>query len=102
MKSTYRKWVNGLRIAGILEGISFLTLLGIAMPLKYVWHEPLAVKYTGWAHGVLFVSYIYLAFQVFSEGNKPGSWLAKAALAAVVPFGTFVFDRQLKSELAGQ
>ena len=49
--------VGRLRLAGITEGISFLVLLFIAMPLKYWAGMPLAVKYTGWAHGVLFVLY---------------------------------------------
>ena len=52
------KW---LRKAGIAEGISFLVLLGIAMPLKYLFDQPMAVTIVGWAHGVLFVVFIFLA-----------------------------------------
>jgi len=84
------------RWIAIAEGISFLVLLGIAMPLKYFFHLPEAVKIVGWLHGVLFVAYIYLAFQVMAAFDwKPG-WLVKAVIAGVVPFGTFVLDRQLK------
>ncbi|MBL0145873.1 MAG: DUF3817 domain-containing protein [Chitinophagaceae bacterium] len=90
--------LHRFRLIGIAEGISFLILLLIAMPLKYIYHQPLAVKYFGWVHGALFVAYIYLAFSVFASFKKPFSWLAKAGVAAFLPLGTFVFDRQLKKE----
>ena len=47
-----------LRFIGLLEGISFLVLLGIAMPLKYYMNKPETVKIVGMAHGVLFVLYV--------------------------------------------
>ena len=43
----------------IAEGISFLLLLLIAMPLKYLADLPLAVKYVGWLHGLLFIIYLF-------------------------------------------
>jgi integral membrane protein len=93
-KSTLHRF----RMIGIAEGISFLILLLIAMPLKYYFNQPLAVKYVGWAHGALFVAYIYFAFTVFAQLKKPFIWLVKAAIAAFLPLGTFVFDRELKKE----
>jgi integral membrane protein len=54
-----KKLLHRFRMIGIAEGISFLVLLIIAMPLKYFYNQPLAVKYVGWAHGALFVAYIY-------------------------------------------
>lgn len=89
-----------LRVVGILEGVSFLVLLGISMPLKYLFDFPEAVKYNGWAHGILFVAYLLFAFQVFTDARKPISWLVKAVIAAFLPFGTFVLDKQLKREEA--
>ena len=59
---------------------------------------PEAVKFTGWAHGALFVAFIYFAFEVMGSLKKNFLWLAKAFLAAIIPFGTFIFDRQLKQE----
>lgn len=85
---------------GIAEGISFLMLLLIAMPLKYFMQIPEAVKYTGWVHGILFVAFIYGAFEVMVVLKKNFLWLAKAFVAAFVPLGTFIFDRQLKKEEA--
>lgn len=85
---------NAFRLVGLAEGISFLALLGVAMPLKYVWGLPLAVKVVGWIHGALFIAYAYLANRVAYEEGWPGKRLAGALLAAVLPFGPFVFDRR--------
>ncbi|HZX73990.1 MAG TPA: DUF3817 domain-containing protein [Cyclobacteriaceae bacterium] len=98
------KRIKNLRIIGIAEGISFLFLLGIAMPLKYYFGFPLAVKYTGWAHGLLFILFIMAVVLAI----KPMKWnflsVAIALGASLVPFGTFVLDKQLRKreqELAG-
>ncbi len=93
-----KKLLHRFRMIGIAEGISFLILVLVAMPLKYMFHLPQAVKMFGWAHGALFVSFIYFAFDVFGTFKKPFSWLVKAGLASVLPFGTFVLDKQLKKE----
>lgn len=83
---------------GYAEGISLLLLLGIAMPLKYLAGYPLAVKYTGWAHGLLFVAYLALALWVKEQENWPFKYLIYAFLAAFFPFGTFIFDKWLKKQ----
>ena len=87
-----------LRKAGIAEGISFLTLLCIAMPLKYFLHQPIAVKIFGWAHGILFVTFLSLAWEVKTDRNKSLKWFATAFLAAIIPTGTFFLDKKLKEE----
>ena len=92
------KKLSLLRKAGIAEGISFLVLLGIAMPLKYLFHQPIAVKIFGWAHGILFVTFLFLAWEVKTDRNKSLKWFATAFLAAIIPTGTFFFDKKLKEE----
>jgi len=92
------KLLHRFRMIGIAEGISFLVLLLIAMPLKYMMNIPEAVKFTGWVHGALFVAFIYFAFGVMGAFKKNMVWLVKAFLAAIIPFGTFIFDRELKKE----
>ena len=87
-----------LRKTGIAEGISFLVLLLIAMPLKYAFDLPLAVKYVGWAHGLLFVGYVGLAYYVKEVYNWPFKKFLFAFVAAWLPLGTFVYDKQLKKE----
>ncbi len=50
--------IKTLRFVGTLEGISFLLLLGVAMPIKYIWDNPIFVKYIGMGHGVLFLLFL--------------------------------------------
>lgn len=82
------------RLVGVLEGLSFLILLGIAMPMKYLMGQPEAVRLVGMAHGVLFLGYVALAGVLGSEKGWPARQMAMAVVAAVVPFGTFVFDHK--------
>ena len=89
-----------LRRIGFAEGVSLLLLLFVAMPLKYIWDQPEAVKIIGWMHGSLFVLFIILALYTFKRRNWSLKKLAIAFVAAFVPFGTFVFDRRLKKEQA--
>jgi integral membrane protein len=93
--------LHRFRMIAIAEGVSFLVLLLIAMPLKYAFHMPQAVKFCGWLHGVLFISYLYFAFEVMGSLKKNLPWFAKAFVAAILPCGTFIFDKQLKKEESG-
>ena len=97
-KEVLLKQLHRFRMVAIAEGISFLVLLGIAMPLKYILDVPEAVKVVGWIHGALFVTFIYFAFEIFSSFKKEILWLGKAFIASIIPFGTFIFDRELKME----
>jgi len=90
--------IGRLRLIGLMEGTSFLVLLGIAMPLKYFAHRPEAVKYVGWAHGVLFMVFILALFHATSDRDWPFKKLAAGFIAAVIPFGTFIFDANLRRE----
>ncbi len=96
----FNSTLGKFRLIALLEGISFLALLFIAMPLKYGAGMPLAVKYTGWAHGVLFVLYVILLIQVWIEYNWKFTKVILAFFASLLPFGTFVLDRKLKKEAA--
>ncbi len=82
-------------LIGRAEGISYLLLLFIAMPLKYMADIPLAVKYTGWAHGLLFVLYVAAIIVAGSE-RKWSLWkMFLFFLAALLPFGPFVAEARL-------
>jgi integral membrane protein len=87
-----------LRFIGIAEGVSLLVLLGIAMPLKYMAGIPEAVKIIGWIHGLLFVLFMAAVLYVYLTRKWPFKKLVFAFVAAFLPFGTFVFDAQLKKE----
>jgi len=86
------------RKVAMAEGVSFLLLLFIAMPLKYMADLPMAVTIVGSIHGVLFVGFIILAWLVKEEFKKNLLWLAKAFIASILPFGTFIMDRQWRKE----
>lgn len=91
----YSKTVSFFKSVAIAEGISFLVLLFIAMPLKYFADLPQAVKWTGWIHGALFVAFIGLAYDVKVTLRKSNFWLIKAFAASVIPFGPFLLNKDL-------
>lgn len=88
--------VHTLRLLALTEGVSFLVLLGIAMPLKYLASMPMAVKVAGWIHGILFVALCYVLLRVTVEKAWPLTRAGLVFLAALLPFGPFVIDRRLK------
>jgi integral membrane protein len=88
-----------LRWSGWAEGLSFLLLLGIAMPLKYLAGQPEAVRVVGSAHGALFVIYIVVVLIAARRFSWPLSRVAMAFAAAFFPFGPFWFDARLRREL---
>lgn len=90
-----RSFIRQFRIVGTMEGLSFLLLLGVAMPLKYLAGIPEPVKLLGWAHGLLFM--LYLLYVVSAKWKLQWSFsqLFLAAVASVVPFGPFIVDRKL-------
>ena len=99
MKST--KTFNWFRKIAFAEGVSFLVLLLIAMPLKYFAGMPMAVTIVGGLHGLLFVAFIIMAWEVKGEYKKDWGWVVKSFIASIVPFGTFWMDnRQWKKEEA--
>jgi integral membrane protein len=99
MKST--KTFSWFRKIAFAEGVSFLVLLLIAMPLKYLADLPIAVTIVGGLHGLLFIGFIVMAWEVKNEYKKDWAWVAKSFIASIVPFGTFVMDhKQWKKEEA--
>jgi integral membrane protein len=71
------------------EGVSYIALIGVAMPLKYLFEMPLAVTYVGWAHGVLFVSYCACLPYFLFESKWKFTRCLRAFVLALLPFGTF-------------
>lgn len=86
--------IKFFRIVGLLEGLSYILLLFVGVPLKYIGGNPVAVKALGMPHGLLFVLYIVLAVNVYIELEWPKRKLGLAFLASLLPFGTLVFDRK--------
>lgn len=80
------------------EGISFLLLVFIAMPLKYFADMPLMVKYVGWAHGLLFMVYMVQLLIVSFLLKWEILRIIYGFIAALLPFGPFVFERSIRNE----
>jgi integral membrane protein len=90
--------IKSFRIIALLEGISYILLLFVAVPIKYFMDDPQYVKMLGMPHGLLFIAYIVLAIMVGSELKWNKSTLFKVLIASVIPFGTFYIDKKyLKS-----
>jgi integral membrane protein len=92
--------VTWLRYAALFEGVSWLLLLFVAMPLKYLAGNPYPVKVVGMGHGVLFivlVALIVAAAQRRAISNAVG---AKVFAASFIPFGTFATDGHLKRNVS--
>lgn len=95
------KWdtpLSRLRSVGYLEGTSFLLLLGIAMPLKYLAGQPLAVTVIGTAHGALWILYLLVLAIAWRHYGWTFGRVVMGGIASVLPFGPFVFDRSLRHE----
>ncbi len=91
---------NWFRKIALAEGVSFLVLLLIAMPLKYMADMPMAVRIIGGLHGLLFIGFIVMAFEVKKDAVKDRAWMMKSFIASIIPFGTFIMDKQWKKEQA--
>ena len=85
---------NMFRLVALLEGVSYILLLFIAVPIKYLGGNPQYVKLLGMPHGLLFVAYVALAFVIRSEFKWNIKRFATVLLASIVPFGTFYIDKQ--------
>ncbi|WP_169082944.1 DUF3817 domain-containing protein [Paenibacillus sp. PL91] len=92
--------IGRLRFVGLFEGISFLVLLLIAMPLKYWADIPEAVAIAGSLHGLLFVLYMLALLHVWIACRWSIFKVAAAFIAAFLPLGTFVLDKKLLRDQA--
>ena len=86
------------RLIGLLEGLSFLLLLFVAMPLKYMAGEPMAVKVVGMAHGILFILFIASLYDNWSSYKWTLKFAALCIFCSILPFGTFWLDKKLKDK----
>ncbi|AXT59884.1 DUF3817 domain-containing protein [Aquimarina sp. AD10] len=86
--------ITSFRIISYLEGISYLLILFVTMPLKYMFDSPEPNKVIGMAHGFLFLIYIVFAFLVKPEKKWNTKTLAIVLLCSIIPFGTFWMDKK--------
>ena len=85
-------------LLGRIEAISLLLLLFVAMPVKYLLHEPLLVRIVGSLHGLLFMGYAFLAFLRFQEDRWSNGKLVACLVLSSLPFGTYYFEQKMLSK----
>lgn len=86
--------VKIFRWISILEAISFLLLLFVAMPLKYIWDIPEYVRIVGMAHGILFILYLFGGYWMFEKLGWSVKILLIVFLSSILPFGPFVVEKK--------
>jgi len=92
--------IGRLRIAGVLEGLSLILLVGFAMPLKYVWGDPSYVRIVGSIHGALFILFVIQLYLTSEEENWSYKDIPlKLLISCFIPFGTFYLDYKILSRL---
>ncbi|MDX1910057.1 MAG: DUF3817 domain-containing protein [Saprospiraceae bacterium] len=82
------------RLIAFAEGVSYITLLFIAMPLKYLYEQPQAVRTVGTVHGFLFVLYVLFVFLCKIEYRWENAKTRLLLLISLIPFGNFYADRK--------
>lgn len=86
--------ISFFRKLSFLEGVSFLLILFITMPLKYLFDTPQPNKIIGMAHGFLFIGYVVMAFMVKPEKKWNIKTLLIVLACSIIPFGTFWMDKK--------
>ncbi len=89
-----------LRVTSLIEAVSYMFLLGIAMPLKYWWDSPMAVRISGMAHGVLFLLLVWLLVRAHFERRWSIGRISLVFLASLVPIVPFLMDRRVSAWIA--
>lgn len=96
MKHFFNSKVGRLRLVGLLEGISLIVLVGLAVPVKYICGDPSWVQLIGPVHGILFLLFVFNTLSVGVEQKwkfRDTTW--KVLLACIIPFGTFYIDKKI-------
>lgn len=94
-KPSMRTAIGRVRLIGMIEGISFILLMGVGMPLKYIGGNEIMVKATGMPHGILFLLLCWMIMQAWGERKLSFKHSVIAFVAALIPFGPFVIDPML-------
>ena len=82
-----------------VEGVSAILLFFFAMPMKYIFDNPIYVKHIGMAHGILFITYIIILIGSAIKMKMPLWAIPAGVLGSLLPFGPFIFDHLLKNNL---
>ena len=90
--------IDRVRLASLLDGVSYVILLGIAMPLKYMADMPMAVRIVGSAHGFLWIALCLFLLLALLQRKLPFGWCTAVFVCALIPFAPFWLDHKLKAK----
>lgn len=85
------------RVVSYIEGLSYLVLLFIAMPIKYIGENPYPVKVIGMTHGVLFILFVLVLWDAMRKYEWNTNFSSKLFIYSLIPFGSFVIERKVKA-----
>lgn len=89
--------LNRFRLISAIEGLSYLILVFIAMPIKYLGDNPIYVKIFGMAHGVLFIIFMISLFEVKTRDKWDTGFMFQMFVLSLIPFGAFIIESKVKA-----
>ena len=84
------------RVISAIEGLSYLILVFIAMPIKYLGDNPFYVKIVGMAHGVLFIIFMISLFEIKRKESWDTGFMFQIFVLSLIPFGAFIIENRVK------
>lgn len=97
-QTNYNKNIQQFLMVGKTEGYSYLVLLFIAMPLKYIFHLPIFVRIVGSIHGFLFVAFVLIILYLLIKKQINFKNAIIAFLLSLIPFGTFYLEKTIPNK----
>lgn len=91
--------ISLFRKVALLEGLSYIILLFIGVPLKYLFNNAWLVKLLGMPHGILFIAYIIFSLILYKKMKWSNLDFIIILSASLIPFGTFYIDRKYLKNL---
>lgn len=93
----FKDTLKRFRLVSYIEGLSYLILLFIAMPIKYIGENPYPVKVIGMTHGILFILFVLFLYDTMRKYQWNKSFSSKLFVYSLIPFGSFIIERKVKT-----
>lgn len=93
----FKDTLKRFRVVSYIEGLSYLILLFIAMPIKYIGENPYPVKVIGMTHGVLFILFVLFLFDTMRKYEWNKKFGSALFIYSLIPFGSFIIEKKVKA-----
>lgn len=91
----FKDTLKRFRIVSYIEGLSYLILLFIAMPIKYIAQNPYPVKIAGMTHGILFILFVLFLWDSMRKYEWNKNFSSQLFIYSLIPFGSFIIEKKL-------